>query len=339
MSPPQPGAHDHLDTQPPIDSEVQHGALSGFQVPLKGFTLASQPAAPETDAADHTDRYADLPLPAAIPTTGRRIHELLFDVAERVAKARGYAPGVAQVSFMVPAEVIAFALGIHRSTLYRHLPRLREVGVVDYRAHRTTYNGRTVADGTVWSVKVNPDCTAPARVQLEDLQHKWRDLGADVEAGRTAYQQVRQSISQESSESGVQVVLDWTLPPAESESPLSMTVASSAVAVPEVILDVPHAPMEERGGMVDLAARSVCSHLGDDSINFYRWLLWQLLRLHDRGQDYFSQVHLMIRRAGVDRSEGFARAAGALLVSRLKRWDAWEAIRSVPPYRVGVRPN
>ena len=240
---------------------------------------------------------------------------------------------------MVPAEVVAFALDIHRSTLYRHLPRLLEVGVVDYRAHRTTYNGRTVADGTVWSVKVNPSSSSPARVRLEDLQHQWRDLGADVERGRTAYQLMRQSISKESSESALEIVLCWSLPPQDLEGPLPVTVAPGSSTGVEVVLDVPFAPLEERGGMVDLAARSVAAHLADDSINFYRWLLWQLLRLRDRGQDYFEVVHLMVRRAGVDRAEGFARSAGALLVSRLKRWDVWELIRTVPPYRVGVSPE
>ena len=75
----------------------------------------------------------------------------LHEVALRVAAARGYVPGVTQVSFFVPAEVVACELGMHRATLYRQLPRLEKLGVVHARAHRTTYNGRVVADGTVWA--------------------------------------------------------------------------------------------------------------------------------------------------------------------------------------------
>ena len=339
MSPPHLGAHDHLNSQPHIDFRTAPRREDSLQDLPKGITLPGQSKPPVIPPGGQKDQSADPSLSADIPVTGQRIHELLFAVAQRVAKARGYAAGVAQVSFMVPAEVVAYALGVHRSTLYRHLPRLQDAGLVDYRAHRTTYNGRTVADGTVWSVKVSALCTAPARVRLEDLQHQWRDLGADVERGRTAYQQVRQSISKESSRSALEVVLGWSLPPHDQEGPLPVTVAPGSSTGVEVVLDVPFAPLEERGDMVDLAARAAAAHLGDDSINFYRWLLWQLLRLHDRGQDYFEMAHLMIRRAGVDRSEGFARSAGALLVSRLKAWDAWELIRTAPQYRVGTAPR
>jgi hypothetical protein len=102
-----------------------------------------------------------------------------------------------------------------------------------------------------------------------------------------------------------------------------MTVAAG----PEVVLDVPYAPHKERGKMVDLAARSICQYLGDDSLNFYRWLLWRLLRLRDQGQDHFAPFHIMILRAGADHREGFAHSAGALLTSRLKRWEVWELLR------------
>jgi hypothetical protein len=106
----------------------------------------------------------------------------------------------------------------------------------------------------------------------------------------------------------------------------------------ESVLDVRFATRSERGEMVDGAARAAAHHLGDESVNFYRWLLWQLLRVHDRGQDYFQGVYRMMVRAGVDRQEGFARSAGALFVSRLKAWDAWEVVKETPPYAVGSPP-
>ena len=108
----------------------------------------------------------------------------------------------------------------------------------------------------------------------------------------------------------------------------------------ESVLDVPFAPFEARGDAVDLAARSIAHHLDDDSTNFYRYLLWQLLRLGDRGQgDHWHTLHTMIRRAKADRNEGFARNAGALFVSRLKQWQLWEALRRTPPLAVGPAPN
>ncbi len=111
-----------------------------------------------------------------------------------------------------------------------------------------------------------------------------------------------------------------------------MTVARA----PEAIFDLPYATKGERGELVDAVATGICQHLGDGSINFYRRLLWQLLRLHDRGQDYFAVVHNAIIRAGVDKREGFARKAGALLVSRLKQGGLWELLRSTSAHKVGV---
>jgi hypothetical protein len=109
---------------------------------------------------------------------------------------------------------------------------------------------------------------------------------------------------------------------------------------PEVLLDVPFAGRQEgeRNQMVDLAARSVAHYLGDDSLNFYRYLVWQLLRLRDQGQDHFQVVYSMVRRAGVDKREGFARRAGALFLSRLKTCGLWDALRAAPVCRVGEVP-
>jgi len=46
----------------------------------------------------------------------------------------------------------------------------------------------------------------------------------------------------------------------------------------------------------------------------------------------------MIQRAKVDQLEGFARSAGALFVSRLKKWKVYEEIKRTPASRVGVKP-
>lgn len=274
-----------------------------------------------------------------LPASAGRIYGVLHEVAVRVASARGYAAGVSQVSFHVPAEVVAHELGMHRATLYRHLPRLKALGLLDARAHRTTYNGQVVADGTIWSVKLIPSRGRSARVSYEDLRHKWRDLAWDVERGRTAYEHVRQSDTGERQQGAVGVLLGWALPQEDIQAPLGMTVARYGGVGLECVLDVPFASRAARGEAVDVAARSACALLGDDSVNFYRWLLWQLLRLHDRGQDHFEGVFVMLQRAVADQREGFARSAGALFVSRLKRWEVWELVRATPPWGVGARPQ
>ncbi len=87
------------------------------------------------------------------------------------------------------------------------------------------------------------------------------------------------------------------------------------------------------------AARAISQHLSDEgSLNFYRYLVWQLLRLHQQGRDYLLSVYQMLLRAGTDHQEGFARKPGALFVSRLKAGNLWDELREVALTRVGVKP-
>lgn len=272
-----------------------------------------------------------------LPKNSLRMYKALHTVAVEVAKYRDYHPKVGQVSFHIPAEIVAKAIGIHRSTLYVHLRYLKGRGLVDARAHRTTFRGQTRADGTVWSVKLHPSRGKSARVSWQDLKHRWRDLEADTVLGRTAWNEIRQSDTERTRETDLELLLSWALPRNGLKTPLNMTVGFGV----ESVLDVPFSRKEERGKMVDGAARAVASFLGDDSsnLNFYRWFLWQLLRLEDRGQGgYWHQVHTMLLRSKADREDGFARSAGALFVSRLKKWDLWNLLKATPPYPVGTPP-
>ena len=61
-------------------------------------------------------------------------------------------------------------------------------------------------------------------------------------------------------------------------------------------------------------------------IDFYRRLMWQLLRAKDRGWNFFSQVYHAIVRVMADHREAFARKSGALLVARLKALSCWDEL-------------
>ncbi len=106
------------------------------------------------------------------------------------------------------------------------------------------------------------------------------------------------------------------------------------------MLDAPHALRGDRARVVSLAAEALATALRDRAgMNFYRRLLWQLLRRRDAtGEDFSYSVYLAAQRAAVDAQEGFARRPGAVFVSRLKRAGWWEAVMNAPPSRVGVRP-
>jgi hypothetical protein len=101
-----------------------------------------------------------------------------------------------------------------------------------------------------------------------------------------------------------------------------------------------HAKKEQRNAAVRLGAEALASALNDNgSVSWYQKLLWGLLRQRElSGQDYSYQVYLAAQRARTDASEGFAKRAGALFHSRLKKAGWFEAVMLAPPIKVGIKP-
>ncbi len=264
----------------------------------------------------------------------------LHTVAVEVAAARGYSPNVSEVSLFCPVEAVALALGVHRATVYRALPELRAAGLVDVRGHFTTYRGRTRADGAVWCVRLRPVGGRSARVGYDALKRQYRDLGGDVEAGRTVWREMRQSKDlPRRAAVDLELIKRWALPSQDLKSPLRSDCRIPARRSLEAVLDAPHVERGDRARAVELGALALAAALRDRSgVGFYRRLLWQLLRRHDAGGAApFDAVYLAAQRAAVDSAEGFARKPGALFVSRLKRAGWYGDVMNAPPSRVGVR--
>ena len=271
-------------------------------------------------------------------------YQVFLDVAGRVSRSRGYSLAVTQVHFFCPGEVVADALCMARSTLYRKLQELKAAELVEARAHYVTHEGRTKADGMVWAVKLNPERPGRISVPHDALKHSYRCLSADIESGRTAYRQTRaqkksigQSKKLQDKQVDIEKILLWALPPFQVEEPdTGMTVRCDL----EQILDVGVVEKEDRNTAVDGAARAMATALRDPgAVMFYRWLLWQLLRLEAAGRDApWFMVYEQVKRAQVDAREGFAKRPGALFVSRLKAGPWWDEIRRSPQLRVGVKP-
>ena len=258
-----------------------------------------------------------------------RIYALLNLLGCEVAHRRGYHRKASQVSYFCPAESICAHLGISRGSFYRSLRELLALGLVDARGHKTTISGWAVrCDGTLWSVKLLPHKGSRARVRYDDLKAKYRDLEADIETGKTVWKQTRQSKTEKAKPVAFECLLAWALPPQHAQNPVTLTVASSERLSLKVLLDVPFIPKQGRREIVDKAARALAQHLTDaGSLNFYRYLVWQLLRLQQQGRDHFLAVYQMLLRAGTDQQEGFARKPGALFVSRLKAHGLWDELR------------
>lgn len=286
--------------------------------------------------------------------TAPLLYEALRATALLAAEARGYAPGVAFVTVHVPLEVVALSLGRHRVTIWRAAKKLRALGLVDSRPHVTTAPGISaesvnVRDGTLWCVRLDPDGETPAQLTREELKHEWRDLAGDRARGRTAHRTVQerragavqQSEPPAEGEYDLELLRAWALHPQPVE-PTLQTVARPERADLEAVLDVPGVAREGRNAMVEAGAQALSWALRDPGgRDFYRKLLWQLLRHADRAGDgpvYFYPVYLAAQRALTDTAEGFARRPGALFTSRLKAARWYDEVMRGPPVRVGTRP-
>lgn len=278
------------------------------------------------------------PVEFTLTRKAQTLYDAMREVGGKVSDARGYCAAVSQVHFFVPGEIVADATCMARSTMYVKLKELEAAELIEGRAHYVTHEGRTKTDGMVWAVKMQPERPGAVGVPHDYLKASYRCLSADIENGRTAWKLVK-SDSQKPSTKQVDIdkILAWALPPSATQNPdTGMTVRCDL----EAVLDVPYVDKAERGAAVDGAARALAMTLGDaGGLMFYRWLLWQLLRLADQHQgDYWHQVYEQARRARADAAEGFARRPGALFTARLKGAPWWDELRRQQPVQVGPRP-
>ncbi len=284
-------------------------------------------------------------LPESLSGTAKKLYTALCGVAVETAKSRGHAPNTTEVVLHMPLEQVAKALGWHRTTVWRTLPALQELGLVDYRPHKASCRGETRNSGCVWRVRLTPDRGSKARLSRLDMKHKWRDLDKDVRRGRTSYRALKDDVhhTKDSPLKGfdLQRLLAWSLPPKLTKAPLASDCCKARQAALETLLDLTASPKPERNRMVELASQALAQALSDQtSVSWYQKLLWQLLRRFDAtGDDYSYQVYLMAQRAKTDNLEGFSRRAGALFCSRLKQADFYDWIMGAPPNRVGTLPK
>jgi hypothetical protein len=259
--------------------------------------------------------------------TTRKIYTALVATGLEVALERKYSPNVSQVVFFACAESVALACGVHPATLYRKLPELQEAGLVASTGHYCTHNGQTRLDGTVWAVRVTPGRGSKVTIGFDWLKRSYRCLGADIEAGKTAWAQMRESKSTRGKSAiNLSPVRRWAL---SSTDKIPVKVDSRTIDLAS-IFDVPTVPKQSRAEKIFEAAKAISAVLNDNSSHrFYMSVLWGLTKLRDRGAgDYFGTLHLMVSRCSVDVLEGFARDGngGKLLVSRLKQAGLYDEI-------------
>ncbi len=266
-------------------------------------------------------------------------HAQLVLYALVVALKNGYRK-VCTITVHTVMELVGYCLGIKSSsTLYSYLHELKKLGLIDFKGHVTTVSlvgadGETYeanrCDGALLCIRL--EGYKKAQLTRFDYKEMPRDLQADIRCGHTAYRLLKQfeeSSTLEENNWGIIPLVLWSLNPAGLFIPLQADSSGSAKLLggdyPTGILDL--ASSRDRNHDVDLTAHHVARCLGDaGSLNFYRRLLWQLLRAKDRGWDFMGNVYHAIVRVMADKRESFARRPGALLIARLKGSACWDEL-------------
>lgn len=303
------------------------------------FAPVSSPVKTALEVARELARKA----PDSLSDSARTIYTVLVAASVETARQRGYSPNTSAVTWHCPLEIVALASGLSRFTLWRHLPALKELGLIDYRTHKGAFFGETRNTGTIWQVRLNPSAGRRARLSYDDLRHKWRDLEADYRRFKMSSLTVKKHAETYNQNSpNIDLVLEFAQPltPRHSETPVSSVCFRAKRVDLECVLDATNARKQDRNRMVELAAEALAQALGDTgSVGWYQKLLWNVLRRYDAtGEDFSYQVYLAAQRARTDRSEGFARRAGALFVSRLKAAAWFAEMMAAPNVRVGTKP-
>jgi hypothetical protein len=278
--------------------------------------------------------------PETLSKTAKTLYQVLVAASVETAKGKGYSPNITHMTLHCPLEQVARAIGLSRVTVWRYLPELKALGLVDWRTHKGTCRGVTRNTGTVWQVRLTPTCGRAAKLSYQDLKHKWRpNFDTEVKTGRTSYRALQHTETSNTSAFNLDTILAWTLS-RRATSPVMSVCFGAAKPELECVLDVMHAPKNERNAAVRLGAEALASALNDkQSTNFYQKLLWSLLRHRElTGQDYNYSVYLAAQRARTDSAEGFARRAGALFHARLKKAAWFESVMNSPPITAGTKP-
>ncbi len=265
---------------------------------------------------------------AALTPQSCKVFEFVYLYACSHALSRGQSLKAFQISFFLPAETIHLATGVPTRTVYDALSRIKALGLIDHRGHVVTLEGYgNRCDGTVFAVKLDALRGGAARVTYDDLKvDDYRNLGDDIAAERTVYRIAQSETWVGNVKDNLCRLLSWifskcTRPwDAEVSKPRFMTVQASSKLGLEAVLEVATGPATTRGRRIGAAATAIAGALGDQhSLAFWWKFCDRLASLAECGcHDYSATVIACMQREIAAKTEGFARNAAALFVSRLK---------------------
>lgn len=148
---------------------------------------------------------------------------------------------------------------------------------------------------------------------------------------------------------GKEELKSWALSSFKKTLDVTLTVAKDLDRVQDVIHTLPVLTCKSRRGRSDAVegvARKLAAAFEDSqNLRFWTWLIWQMLRAYDQGQDWSSDIKLILLRVYLDTqhdqsiNKRFVRHPGAVVVNELRNCGLLEALSRTEPTRVGVKPK
>lgn len=286
--------------------------------------------------------------PAGRLLTAAELYEVLVIVALDQAQRRRYRVVPGQVTFLAGVEALAAVLGVSRPTLWRRLSELRAAGLVATRRWITSVGEEDWTAGTLFSVRLRPG--GRAKVTWDDLTASWRDLEAEIRAGRAWSRRpelapLRLNASEKDLRTmrAAELIGDIALSPAPPEGAVTLMRSVDAgpgdYAVLAELFDLPGLARSDRGRRVDALSATIAAGLEGDhrSRGLWRKLIWQALRWAEVGESqWLGALHDAAARAIANTREGGLRRPGAAFVAALRASGVWDALREAPQVRVGA---
>lgn len=263
-------------------------------------------------------------------------------------------------------DVLPLATKLSTATCERATHDLREIGLLatwsdwataEFLNRETGEVFETRARTGVWvCVLLKPREGLRARIHPAELPRddqgqllSQRDLNADRKAGHTAHQlkqEVRESITHHVGKVNIQSLLYWSLPKTNLKSlvtrdsltsqPMTNLAEFMVKAGPRELVEVLSALRTEvpqrRRDAVQAAGTALARVFNDQqSVRHYYRVLWRALQADLQGLRGLDTLQTEMRRVLIDMKELPIAHPGALLTSRLKESDWWNAVyRSHP---------
>lgn len=292
--------------------------------------------------------------------SARAIYRVLHTLALEASRYQGHkTEHITRAVFHLPAELLMAHVGLKKSAFYDNLKYLHRLGLVASDAHMGKLRGEMVATGTLWVVSLRPEAVLSgrangARILHEDWQREWRNLDRDVKAGDTVYNALKgagESLNTIKGNIDLNTLIQWTLKPFKNINHDTVTVRPALGTVLDAIWSLGSLAdlnRSQRADAVNNLARKLAQSMGDGerSMGWWRWLLWQVIRASDAGQNLAEQVSTVLatvlRDIQSDESVhgvSTVRKAGAVAIAALRRAGLYDLLRGVALTRVGVAPR